>query len=347
MLGRSRQGAKAISRPLYGVNLGGWLMLERWLTPTLFTGLSRDEYTLLSAADKDGIARIRRHYGSFITRQDFIWLKSCGIKAVRLPVNHGVFGDVAPYISTVSYIDKAFRWAEETGIQILLDLHTAPGSQNGNQESGRIGPITWHKHEENIVAALSVVSRLAKRYGKRKNLLGIELLNEPSPKIPKRKLLKYYQAAYKLIRDETGAKVWVVFSDNFKPRRWRKELHGSGYENVYIDTHQYQVYTKKDKRLDASGHVARTLGRVQKEIIRMARTHPVLVGEWSVALDPRSLKGLTPVQQDGARWLYGGAQLMAFEQAAGWFYWTYKTEDGGPWSFRECVEKGWLPDFRT
>lgn len=41
---------------------------------------------------------------------------------------------------------------------------------------------------------------------------------------------------------------------------------------------------------------------------------------------------------------YAATQLMTFEKYAGWFFWSYKTETTPQWCFRECVERGWLPD---
>jgi len=39
------------------------------------------------------------------------------------------------------YIDFKFRWADEIGLRIILDLHGAPGSQNGMDHSGRRGAV--------------------------------------------------------------------------------------------------------------------------------------------------------------------------------------------------------------
>lgn len=38
-------------------------------------------------------------------------------------------------IGELAYIDKAFQWGLKNGIAILLDMHAAPGSQNGNPNS--------------------------------------------------------------------------------------------------------------------------------------------------------------------------------------------------------------------
>jgi glucan 1,3-beta-glucosidase len=82
---------------------------------------------------------------------------------------------------------------------------------------------------------------------------------------------------------------------------------------------------------------------------------PVVVGEWSLGLDIHAvspiapstshdaLAALDPFQREIALRAYGAAQLIAFEQCAGWFFWSYRTERTTEWCFRECVERGWLP----
>ena len=39
------------------------------------------------------------------------------------------------------YLKRLVRWAEELELKVILDLHGAPGSQNGFDNSGRMGPI--------------------------------------------------------------------------------------------------------------------------------------------------------------------------------------------------------------
>src|ERR1700744_5879924 len=41
------------------------------------------------------------------------------------------------------YILKALTWARKYGLRILLEVHTAPGSQNGYNHSGKVGQINW------------------------------------------------------------------------------------------------------------------------------------------------------------------------------------------------------------
>jgi glucan 1,3-beta-glucosidase len=336
------------AKPLYGVNLGGWLLIEKWMTPSLFKGIDAvDEYTFCQKMGGGLTQKLLHHRETFITQSDFAWLQLHGIEAVRLPVGYWVFGEEEPYHAAIDYVDKAFTWAESTGIKILLDLHGAPGSQNGKQESGRIGKIGWPGDKQNVLKTLQIIKRLAVRYKDNPALLGIELLNEPDSGISRRKLAKYYETAYRLIREQCGDDTWVVFSDNFKPRRWKRKLRGSEYANTYIDTHQYQAYTKRDQKMNIAGHLDKTLNKIPHTLAKIQKYHPVIIGEWSLALNAASLQNFNEQQMLAARRAYGDAQLITYEHMDAWFYWSYKTEDGGPWSFRDCIENGWLPDFKT
>ena len=97
--------------------------------------------------------------------------------------------------------------------------------------------------------------------------------------------------------------------------------------------------------MNVANHIKKTLFKVDKQITKMARYHPVIVGEWSLVLDGKSTRSLNPVQLEAARRAYGYAELMTFEKTSAWFYWTYKTENGGVWSFEDCVKRCRLPSF--
>lgn len=331
--------------PLRGVNLGGWLVLERWITPSLFTGLkAKDEYGFCRELGDEAAGLLEIHRQHFITRDDFKWLAEHGLNAVRLPVGYWILEDTEPYIGGIEYVDRAFAWAREFRIQILLDLHGAPGSQNGHDHSGRIGPVAW-TDEANLNQTLGVLEALAKRYGSHSNLWGIELLNEPSWRIGKRRLREFYEAGYAAVRKHCGTNVVVVVPDAYHPKRWKRTMQGEGFQSRAMDVHLYQVFGKKDKRRNASGVLAHTLAW-SKLLKKVGRHWPIVVGEWSVALNGSSLKGLPKEQIRQARRAYAATQLLAFEQTEGWFYWTYRTETMDDWSYRRGVEKGWLPsDF--
>src|SRR5688572_21082356 len=205
-----------------GVNLGGWLVAEELTTPGLFQGLSRnDETSLIQELGEEGKQRLRQHHNSFITEADFKWIVEHGLNFVRIPVPYWVFGDVEPYVGSIKILDNAFAWAEKYKLKILLDLHTAPGSQNGFDHSGRAGTIEWHTGGGNITHTVEIIEKLALRYGIYNCLWGIELLNEPHWKIPLDILQEYYRLAYEKVRAVCDEGVWVAMHDSFRPTEWR------------------------------------------------------------------------------------------------------------------------------
>ena len=85
---------------LRGVNLGSWLLLEKWMAPSLFDGLAAtDETSWCVELGKEASPRLHAHWDRFVTRDDFAWLASVGINAVRIPLGHWIFGPPYPYHS--------------------------------------------------------------------------------------------------------------------------------------------------------------------------------------------------------------------------------------------------------
>ena len=164
-----------------GVNLGNWLVLEKWMSPALFEGTTaEDEYYLPAQLSPEVYeARIKIHRSEYITERDFATIKRIGLNTVRIPVPYFIFGDRPPFIGCIEELDKAFAWAEKYGIQVLIDLHTAPFSQNGFDNGGICGVCRWSQKPEEVEFVLNVLEKLAKRYGKRRGLFGITPINEP------------------------------------------------------------------------------------------------------------------------------------------------------------------------
>ncbi len=330
-----------------GVNLGGWLVLEKWITPSLYAGVAaEDEFTLCQALGKAKASeRLKRHRETWITAEDFDWLKARGINAVRIPVTYGVAEENPPFITGMDTLDWAFKTAKKHGLGVLLDLHGVPGSQNAWDHSGRQGTLGWHTSKENIDHSLRIVDGLASLCKGYDNLIGFELLNEPRWDVPLEIIKQFYQDAYHRVRDHLPReKCAVVIHDAFRPRDWASFMREPDFSNVIIDTHPYQCFTDDDRKRDLHGQVQHALLERKKLLEDIERQLPCLVGEWSCALPPQSLGGRTGLALDVAMRAYGDAQLINFDATRGWFFWTLKTEEGGAWSFRDCVLRGWLPE---
>ena len=291
-----------------GVNLGNWLVLEKWMSPALFDGTTaEDEYYLPRQLSKEVYeARIKIHRSEYITERDFVTIKSMGMEAVRIPVPYFIFGDREPFIGCIEELDKAFNWAETYGLQVLIDLHTAPLSQNGFDNGGISGVCKWAKHPEEVEFVLTVLERLAERYGTRKGLWGIEVLNEPitenmwktmnvqerypavepelaegSGPVTIDSLKDFYKEAYERIRVYMPDEKYFVFHDGFELKAWKGFMQEANYKNVVLDTHQYLMFAEANGcEQTVEGYVNYIREHYQRDIEEMEKYFPVICGEW-------------------------------------------------------------------
>jgi glucan 1,3-beta-glucosidase len=321
------------SESLKGINLGGWLVLEKWITPSLFKSTKTfDEHSLCLKLGKEKQAHLKSHRDTFITKKDFEWIAGHGFNAVRLPVGHWLFGDMSPYLKSEKYVDKAMEWAEYYGLKIIIDLHTAPGSQNGLDHSGQSGQTGWHLSPENIAKTVEIIGRILQKYGRHPSFYGIELLNEPGKEIPLSVLQNYYKRAYAEARKYGSKKVAVIMSDAYRPlAEWEDFINSGGFTNVLLDLHLYQVFGGADKKLSFEEHIAKTFKWARA--IQQFGAKKILAGEWSTALEGIYEK-MPKNTANKARQLYSQAQLFAFAETAGNFYWNYKTESSDTWNYR-------------
>lgn len=367
---------KATGMKLRGVNLGSWLLLEKWMVPSLFKGLdATDETTWCAELGSAAAEKLRQHWNTFITREDFAWLAERGINAVRIPVGHWIFGPGYPYhpkyggnrqpfvSGGIEVLDRAMDWAREFGLHMVLDLHAAPGCQNGFDNGGIKDVCEWHTRPEYLEHSLDVLERLAERYRAHPALHAIEALNEPRWDVPTDYLKHYYLQAYARIRKHCPPeRVAVVFHDGFRSfREYLGFMQEPEYRNVIFDIHRYQCFDRAEIDMDIYGHIRKAAGEWKQEAdgIITELGLPTFCGEWSLGLDLRvvslwaegpfnhALEYMDAFQQNVATRGYAAAQLATFEKYLGWFFWSYKTETTPAWCFRDSVARGWLPsDFR-
>jgi len=62
------------------------------------------------------------------------------------------------------YLIRAVQWASEIGLSVLIDLHGAPGSQNGQDNSGLIGPVRFTQNSTNLDRSLGVIRNLTAEF---------------------------------------------------------------------------------------------------------------------------------------------------------------------------------------
>ncbi|OLN83356.1 putative glucan 1,3-beta-glucosidase D 1 [Colletotrichum chlorophyti] len=305
-------------RPIRGVNLGGWLSLEPFITPSLFEYPSSagvvDEYTLCKHLGKDSAEVLEKHYSTFVTEKDFKAIADAGLDHIRLPFSYWAFKtyDDDPYPAGLSwrYLLRGIEWARKYGLRIKLDLHGLPGSQNGWNHSGRSGEVGWLKSnggEENLKRSLDVHDQLSKFFAqdRYKNIVAFYgLANEPSLTIPIDDLVEWTSEAYDLIR-KNGVNATQVFSESMKGLPpWGGKLQGHG-DSLAIDVHEYVIFDTnvlKFKRADKLAFICKAwTQQLEGSMAKTAGFGPTMVGEWSQA-DTDCTKHLNGFNS-GARWV--------------------------------------------
>ncbi|KAH7065325.1 glucan 1,3-beta-glucosidase [Macrophomina phaseolina] len=261
-----------------GVNIGGWLVLEPWITPSIFQQYPDsagvvDEYTLTqnipNAADI-----LREHWNNWVTLADFQKIADNGFNAVRIPIGYWAFKKYQqdPYIldAQQDHLDTALDWARQTGLKVWIDLHGAPLSQNGFDNSGqRVDSPGW-TNGDSVAHTQTVIEQLATKYAApalADVVVGIELLNEPlMGSLPggRAATQQYYQSGFDAVRGVGGSTAMVVIQDGFaNPPAWNGFLTGEGARGAVVDHHEYQVFTNALVALSPQQHADAVCGSAQ------------------------------------------------------------------------------------
>jgi len=333
-----------------GVNLGNWLVLERWMKPALFEPTeAKDEYSLCTALGRDAAEkRLREHRETFITREDFAWLKSHGFDAIRLPIGYWLLEPDGPFVGGIEYLDRAMDWCDEFGIAMNIDLHGLPGNQGPEHHSGREKFYRWPFDAEYLPRSLDFVEAIAQRYRDRRCVKMYSVVNEPEMTLDAGFLQKFYDLSTERIRRHMPAdRVAVViaaFTDRRLPEFHRKTVG----QNILTDIHPYYCFGPPEPA--DLPRVA--IHSADWALARLKEFGPqdLIVGEWSLGLSPangEALKALPTAKQDQIMRAFAANQVLAYDNTAGWFFWSYKVQSDREltslcWGARNAVERGWL-----
>lgn len=163
----------------------------------------------------------------------------------------------------------------------------------------------WAQNPDEVEFALSVLERLAKRYGNRKGLFGIQPLNEPitenmwetmdiqnryapadqemakgSAPITMKFLRQFYLDAYDRISAYMPKDKYVVIHDGFELMEWKDFMQEEKYSNVILDTHQYlMVAEARGCSQTIEGYLKYIREELEPQITEMEKYFPVICGE--------------------------------------------------------------------
>ncbi|XP_021897444.1 probable glucan 1,3-beta-glucosidase A, partial [Carica papaya] len=286
---------------------------------------------------------LRRHRNSFITIEDFKFLYRHGINAVRIPVGWWIAFDPnppAPFVGgALEALDNAFSWAQDYNIKCIIDLHAAPGSQNGMEHSASRDGTTGWPTSDYISQTLNIIDFLASRYATHPALLGIELLNEPSAaSVPLDVLVSYYKQGYQIVRKYSPTAYVIICQriGNADPLELYQANVGS--HNIVVDLHYYNLFDTFFVNMSAVDNIQFIYKSRESQLqaLNGANGPLVFIGEWVNEWNFTS--GSQTDYQD-----FGRAQLGVYDAASfGWAYWTLKN-DRKHWDFEWNIKNNYLP----
>ncbi|CAG8693201.1 20852_t:CDS:2, partial [Cetraspora pellucida] len=350
------------SEKIRGVNLGGCLFKQFKLQDQVV-----DEFTFTKFLGHDEAKRqLHDHWSSWVTEQDIKKLASYGLNHLRIPVGYWSFEkkSTEPFIMDgFHYLLKAVRWAKKYGMKVIIDLHGAPGSQNGFDNSGKRGPIEWQTGD-NIQRTLNVIKNITETFSRpefRNTVTIIGVLNEPKSLV-KNQYNKYFKEAYKIIRDKNNDILILYDSTFLQVDDSIKFLESFEFKKIALDTHIYNAFNCNFVSMSISDQFTNVcsnyynISSTSQDVLRF-------VGEWSLATtDCTWLWGYSSrcnypsntcqAQDDYLNWTseyksflkqYASAQMDAYEAGIGWIFWTFKTESSVHWNFALGIEQGWIP----
>ncbi|KAI8096976.1 glycoside hydrolase superfamily [Halteromyces radiatus] len=363
-----------------GVNLGSLFVLESWLCPSALKNAVKgghwsSEYDFIASCHDHQEARelLEHHWTSFITTRDIEILREWGINAVRIPIGYWMveprsllldhprdcfhaYADV--YDAAFGLLLQLIRACEQNKIGCLIDIHGAPGGQNTDSHCGQ--PTSNNKARlfatslsstSNASILLTILHRLTELLSPINNIIGIEILNEPTDNAS---LPGFYERACQTVVQATPPgqhPLPVYIGDSWKPSNYmdiiahqlsRKKREAHPF--IVLDTHQYFCHTPQDHRLSAQQHTDKVENKIGPFLLQQGASirNNIVVGEWSMVLNGASMKGM---DERSTMTAFGETQARVWDKTcAGQFYWTYKTaDDKWYWSMIYCQQQGLLP----
>ena len=195
------------------MNLGGWLVLEKWIKPSLFSEWDafdkkapKDQWTYCETLGKTECKkRLEQHWDTWVTESTISDLADAGITHVRIPIGHWITCDIAddePYVcGEWSYLKRVAEWCQIRRSGVARPPHGARQPERLRQgNSGHTGDALWDKSMANVNRTLRVADQIATKVAEDDALCqvttGFGLLNEPDAGIDYWRMLNYYEDVY-------------------------------------------------------------------------------------------------------------------------------------------------------
>jgi len=249
-------------KPVLSKNVFGYLdyPLDEW-----HLGLAFQDHP------EAGAAWFNSHFEHFLTKQDLLDIKAAGITHLRVPLPHWIMGDIhdnEPWIQADRwrYFLRLCDWVREIGgLELWPNIHTAPGSQNGFDNSGVQNTVKtcggWVDDPHNVQRSLDVlleVSVALKEADVLDVVTGFGLLNEPFGDCNKHVYRKFLEDGITIIRRMLGDEIHIFMSDLFQASLFNDGIFGRNphfFNNTFLDSHYYNIFAPTVRTFSPQEHV--------------------------------------------------------------------------------------------
>lgn len=310
---------------LRGTNIGNLFVQESWMSATN----SRDQKTTLENLTRrfgqDKALELLEYYESnYLKESDFDNLKNLGASLLRVPFTYMNFyrknGD-SWYLRHDAFnrLDWIVSECSKRGIYVILDLHGAFGSQNGQDHSGevidRAEDVTFFRNEDLMSKTLELWRVIASHYKGNPAVAGYDTLNEPGEKAGQtsERHWNFYDRMYKTIRGADPDHI-IIFEACWgtanlpNPSRY-------GWTNVMYQYHHYTWDYTDDSDKSYNGQ-KQLIDNLVNSVNSANYGVPTYIGEFNCFDNTRG-------------WDY----VLNKMNMNGWHYstWSYKARGQGSW----------------
>jgi endoglucanase len=232
---------------LRGVNLGGWLLIETWMTPADTSGLP-DNYSIIKTLDnRFGVATeqslIKTYQQSWITTADLDNIRAEGMNVIRVPVWWANFETLDGQWRSDAFdmLDWVVREAGARGIYTIIDMHGVVGAQSTSQDTGQQNLNAYWTSSADQTATHQLMTQIAAHYNGNPNVAAYDLMNEPMNAPSNQAAVNAQNDLYNAVRSQDPNHICIL-EGTFGNWNWSMLPAPStfGWTNVMYEMHEYQ-----------------------------------------------------------------------------------------------------------
>ncbi|KAL7268716.1 Endo-1,4-beta-xylanase 5 [Rhizina undulata] len=321
---------------LRGAGVGGWMNMENFIT-----GYPGREFQIrVALAEVLGEDKSKFFFDKFLeyffTESDAKYYKSLGLNCIRVPFNYRHFeDDMNPRVlkpDGFKWLDRIVNFCAAQGIYTILDMHTAPGGQNGD----------WHADVAHHVAefwtykdfqdrSIWLWEQLAAHFKGNPWIAGYNPLNEPCDPTHKR-LQAWYQRVYEAIRKIDPDHILFLDGNTFASdfSHFDVETTCKKWENTVYSVHDYSNYgfpASPEAYQSTPEQKARIRRGYERKVEWMKKNNlPIWNGEWGPVYARKQYDGEKETERiNESRIKLLKDQLEIYDdERISWSIWLYK-----------------------